>query len=95
MPTIRPKDVTFRSHEFLAGPLTVDYNVITSIRFEYIIRKYYPQMSIHHHLWFEIFLKNNPTPIKIAQSLLGRGFGVSEAQARAEVNIYEELRAEI
>jgi hypothetical protein len=90
MPTIRPTDITFGRDDLVAGQLTVNYDAITSIRFEYIIRKHYPHMVTLHHLQFEIFVKNNPTPIKIGKSLLG-GFGVSEVQDRTGVNIYEEL----
>jgi hypothetical protein len=52
MPTIRPTDITFGRDDLVAGQLTVNYDAITSIRFEYIIRKHYPQMVTLHHLRF-------------------------------------------
>jgi hypothetical protein len=57
MPTIRPTDITFGRDDLVAGQLTVTYDAITSIRFEYIIRKHYPQMVTLHHLQFEICQK--------------------------------------
>src|ERR1700747_2616479 len=35
MPTIRPTDITFGRDDLVAGQLTVTYDAITSIRFEY------------------------------------------------------------
>jgi hypothetical protein len=90
LPSVRPRDITLGRNSLSAGPLNIGYDAISSIRFEYTVRKHYPQMVTLHHLRFEVFIENNPAPLQIGRSFLG-GYGMSEANARAASAMYEEL----
>ena len=90
MPTIRPKDINFGSESFSAVALTFAYDAITSIRFEYVVYKHYPQMVTLHHPRLEFYVENNPTSVKIGRKLL-QSVGMAEESARSVVSVYEEL----
>jgi hypothetical protein len=90
MPTIRPNDINFGPSSLSAGLLTVTYDAITSVRFEYIAYKHYPQMVTLHHPHLEFFIDNSPASVKVGRKILA-SFGMSQESARKVVVIYQEL----
>jgi hypothetical protein len=90
---IRQEDIAFGKSSFSARFFSVDYDAVVSLRWEYTITKFYPQMTVQHWPNLRIYLRNNPVPIHVRQGPIARFLGYDTTKRRAEqmISIYEEL----
>jgi hypothetical protein len=93
MAIARPKDITFGSQSFSAGPLVIAYDAVNSIRFEYIAVKVVPYGGTTHHPEMEIFVKNQTETIRVRlpRRFIASAFTHTAARASEVVSAYEEL----